>query len=109
MLAFKKALGNFYSVASVLGSCFQKQPERFYCVANVFAKRTLLNYFSKGQFPDLEIFKFSEMCSRENPIPESSLSILPEYYKLEESKANEIIEPYLLAIDQSICKMVSFT
>jgi hypothetical protein len=82
-------------------------PQRFYSVANLCAKRYLLNYFTKGQFPDLEIFQFSELCSRENPIPNITLpSFKLENYKTQEEKVTDLINPYINSINQSICTKV---
>ena len=108
MLPWKRLAGNCDLGASFITSCNKKMPERFYCVANVCAKRYMLHYFSKGQFPDLSIFRFSEMCSRENPIPSLSLSDL-KLTPMPEPVNPDPLAPYLLAIDENICRMVIST
>ena len=83
-------------------------PERLYGVASVCTKRYLLHYFAKGQLPDISIFKFSEMCSRENPIPEINLK--SKYLTTNENnEGSQIIAPYLVNIEKSICHKVITT
>ena len=84
-------------------------PQRLYSVANVFAQRCLLNYTSKGQLPNIEFFNLTNLCSRENPIQEVNLSNLPlVYYQEESEKLDHLLNPYIISIENNICKTVHY-
>jgi len=84
-------------------------PQRLYSVANVFAQRCLLSYTSKGQLPDLEFFNLKDMCSRENPIPEVNLNNLPlEFYRTESDNIENLLNPYIISIENNICRTVFY-
>ena len=85
-------------------------PQRLYSVANVFAQRCLLSYISKGQLPNIEFFNLTNLCSRENPISEVNINSLPlDYYRKESENIESLLNPYIVSIENNICKTVFYS
>ena len=78
-----------------------------FCLQSIATKRLVSYCFSKGRLPDLELYKLSEICSEENILSVEQDTVGVSFSN-ETIQSEEVVAPYLMAIDQSICRMVRF-